>query len=101
MRGKLWCRARRGCDDAWAMADPLAPFFLGAYGENNDFFEKTLLELVRDHVYWRRNFHPEDEPPIGTHDQYTRAYLDGLARTRHELHQLTAALKRSVPSFHP
>ena len=83
------------------MTDPLAPFFLGAYGENNDFFEKTLLELVRDHVFWRRNFHPEDEPPIGTHDQYTRAYLDGLARTRHELHQLTAALKRSVPSFHP
>jgi len=83
------------------MTDPLAPFFLGAYGENNDFFEKTLLELVRDHVYWRRNFHPEDEPPIGTHDQYTRAYLDGLARTRHELHQLTAALKRSIPSFHP
>ena len=83
------------------MTDPLAPFFLGAYGENNDFFEKTLLELVRDHVFWRRNFHPEDDPPIGTHDQYTRAYLDGLARTRHELHQLTAALKRSVPSFHP
>ena len=80
---------------------PLAPFFLGAYGENNDFFEKTLLELVRDHVFWRRNFHPEDEPPIGTHDQYSRAYLDGLATTRHELHQLTAALKRSVPSFHP
>jgi glutamate/tyrosine decarboxylase-like PLP-dependent enzyme len=83
------------------MTDPLAPFFLGAYGENNDFFEKTLLELVRDHVFWRRNFHPEDEPPIGTRDQYTRAYLDGLARTRHELHQLTAALKRSVPFFHP
>ncbi len=83
------------------MADPLAPFFLGAYGENNDFFEKTLLELVRDHVFWRRNFHPEDEPPIGPHDQYTGAYLDGLARTRHELHQLTAALKRSVPAFHP
>ena len=83
------------------MTDPLAPFFLGAYGENNDFFEKTLLELVRDHVFWRRNFHPEDQPPIGTRDQYTRAYLDGLARTRHELHQLTAALKRSIPSFHP
>ena len=84
-----------------SMTDPLAPYFLGAYGENNDFFEKTLLELVRDHVFWRRNFHPEDEPPIGTHDQYGRAYLDGLARTRRELHQLTAALKRSVPSFHP
>jgi glutamate/tyrosine decarboxylase-like PLP-dependent enzyme len=84
-----------------AMADPLAPFFLGAYGENNDFFEKTILELFRDHVYWRRNFHPEDLPPIGTVEQYGQPYLEGLARTRQELHRLTAALKRSVPFFHP
>ena len=83
------------------MSDPLAPFFLGAYGENNDFFEKTVLELFRDHVYWRRNFHPEDLPPIGTADQYSPSYLEGLARTRKELHHLTAALKRSVPFFHP
>jgi glutamate/tyrosine decarboxylase-like PLP-dependent enzyme len=76
-------------------------FFLGAYGENNDFFEKTLIELLRDHVYWRRNFHPEDLPPIGTAEQYSRDYLDGLARTRTELHKLTASLKRSVPFFHP
>ncbi len=83
------------------MADPLAPFFLGAYGENNDFFERTVLELFRDHVYWRRNFHPEDLPPIGTADQYSPSYLEGIARTRQELHRLTAALKRSVPFFHP
>ena len=50
------------------MADELAPYFLGPYGENNDFFEKTLLELVRDHVFWRRNFHPEDTPPISTRE---------------------------------
>lgn len=84
-----------------SMADPLAPYFLGAYGENNDFFERTVLELFRDHVYWRRNFHPEDLPPIGTADQYSPSYLEGLARTRQELHRLTAALKRSVPFFHP
>jgi glutamate/tyrosine decarboxylase-like PLP-dependent enzyme len=83
------------------MSDELAPYFLGAYGENNDFFEKTLTELLRDHVYWRRNFHPEDTPPISTREQYEPAFLDGLARTRHELHQLTAQLKRSVPFFHP
>jgi glutamate/tyrosine decarboxylase-like PLP-dependent enzyme len=81
--------------------DPLAPYFLGAFAENNDFFEKTVIELVRDHVFWRRNFHPEDLPPIGTADQYSPEYLEGMARTRHELHQLTAALKRSVPFFHP
>ena len=83
------------------MADQLAPFFLGAYGENNDFFEKTVTELLRDHVYWRRNFHPEDTPPISTREQYEPAFLDGMAKTRLELHQLTAQLKRSVPFFHP
>lgn len=83
------------------MADELAPWFLGAYGENNDFFERTVTELLRDHVYWRRNFHPEDPPPIGTREQYEPAFLDGLAKTRHELQKLTAQLKRSVPFFHP
>lgn len=83
------------------MADPLAPWFLGAYGENNDFFERALLELVRDHVFWRRNFHPEDAPPITVREQYDAVFLDGIARTRQELHQLTAQLKRSVPFFHP
>ncbi len=83
------------------MADRLAPFFLGAYGENNDFFEKTLVELLRDHLYWRRNFHPEDRPSISTVEQYERDYLEGMARARRELHQLTAQLKRSVPFFHP
>lgn len=83
------------------MADALAPWFLGAYGENDDFLEKMVLELLRDHVFWRRNFHPEDPPPIGPRDQHDPAYLEGLARTKHELHQLTAQLKRSVPFFHP
>ncbi|MDP2269241.1 MAG: pyridoxal-dependent decarboxylase [Archangium sp.] len=83
------------------MADELAPYFLGPYGENNDFFEKTLLELVRDHVFWRRNFHPEDTPPISTREQHTADFLDGTAKMRQELHLLTAQLKRSVPFFHP
>jgi glutamate/tyrosine decarboxylase-like PLP-dependent enzyme len=83
------------------MADRLAPYFLGAYGENDDFFEKVVTELLRDHVYWRRNFHPEDTPPIRPADQYAPDFLEGRARTRQELHKLTAQLKRSVPFFHP
>ncbi len=83
------------------MSDDLAPYFLGPYGENNDFFEKTLLELVRDHVFWRRNFHPEDTPPITTREQHSPEFLDAMAKMRQELHLLTAQLKRSVPFFHP
>lgn len=83
------------------MSDPLSPFFLGAYAENDDLFEKLLVEFVRDHVFWRRNFHPGDAPPIGAHERYEPGFLDGLARTRRALHTLTARLKGSVPFFHP
>jgi prephenate dehydrogenase len=34
--------------------------FLGPYGENDALLEKMMVEFPRAHVYWRRNFHPED-----------------------------------------
>ncbi len=79
----------------------LAPYFLGAFGENNDLFEQVLVELVRDHVYWRRNFHPDDTPPISTAAQFDPAYQARVAGMKRELHRLAAQLKRSVPTFHP
>ncbi|MBS0557095.1 MAG: pyridoxal-dependent decarboxylase [Proteobacteria bacterium] len=75
--------------------------FLGPYGENNALLEKLLVEFVRDHVYWRRNFHPEDPPAIGTAAAMHPDYLAFEARMRRELHQLSAALKRSVPFHSP
>jgi glutamate/tyrosine decarboxylase-like PLP-dependent enzyme len=82
-------------------SDPLAPYFLGAFGENNDLLEQVLVELVRDHVYWRRNFHPDDTPPISTAAQFEPAYQARVAGMKRELHRLAAQLKRSVPTFHP
>lgn len=75
--------------------------FLGPYGENNDIFEKMLLEFLRDHVYWRRNFHPEDPPAIPTLAANDPAYTANIARMASELHKLSAALKRSVPFSSP
>jgi glutamate/tyrosine decarboxylase-like PLP-dependent enzyme len=77
------------------------PYFLGPYAENDGLFEKLLLQFVRDHVYWRRNFHPEDKPPIPTSAQYQPHYLDFVARLDQELHRLSATLKQAVPLFHP
>lgn len=79
----------------------LYPYFLGPYGENNDLLEKLLLEFLRDHVYWRRNFHPEDPPVIPTLAVHMPEYRDSAARMATELHQLSAALKRSVPFSSP
>ena len=79
----------------------LYPLFLGPYGENNDLLEKVLTEFLRDHVYWRRNFHPEDPPAIPTMASSDPEYLQFVGRMTHELHKLSAALKRSVPFSSP
>ena len=38
----------------------LASIFLGPKAENAETFERLLLDAFRDHVFWRRNHHPED-----------------------------------------
>lgn len=75
--------------------------FLGPYAENNALFEALLVEALRDHMYWRRNFHPEDPPPISPLAQQDPAYGAFVARLRRELGLLTARLKRSPPLASP
>jgi glutamate/tyrosine decarboxylase-like PLP-dependent enzyme len=75
--------------------------FLGPYGENDGLLEKLMVEFLRDHVYWRRNFHPEDPPAISTATARHPDYLAFEARMRRELHQLSASLKKSVPFHSP
>ncbi|MBL8299526.1 MAG: pyridoxal-dependent decarboxylase [Rhodanobacteraceae bacterium] len=75
--------------------------FLGPYGENDTLLEKLVVEFLRDHVYWRRNFHPEDPPAISTAAARDPEYAAFEARMRRELHLLSAALKKSVPFHSP
>lgn len=75
--------------------------FLGPYGENDALLEKMMVEFLRDHVYWRRNFHPEDPPAIATGAAHHPDYIAFESRMRRELHQLSAALKKSVPFHSP
>ncbi|WP_119719308.1 pyridoxal phosphate-dependent decarboxylase family protein [Cognatilysobacter tabacisoli] len=75
--------------------------FLGPYGENDTLLEKLVVEFLRDHVYWRRTFHPEDPPAIPTRAAQHPRYQAFEARMRRELHALSAALKKSVPFHSP
>jgi len=65
------------------------PFFVGAYGENDEFLEKIFVEFLRDHIYWRRNFHPEDSWRIPTQAQYSPEFLESIAKMKQELHSLS------------
>ena len=87
-------------DDARPAAD-LASLFLGPKAENADVFEKLLLEAFRDHVFWRRNFHPEDGFTIREQDKHTAAYQASIATLSQELFGLLAELKDGVPFFSP
>ena len=81
--------------------DELHPYFIGAYAENADVLESLIVEFLRDHVYWRRNFHPENTPPVPTSAAYRADYIEVLSTLKRELFQLSADLKRSVPFFSP
>lgn len=80
---------------------PIDACFLGPYAENDSLLEKLVVEFLRDHVYWRRNFHPEDPPAIPTRAANDAGYRHFETRMRRELHQLSAALKQSVPFHSP
>ena len=69
------------------------PLFLGPAAENDELFESLVVEFLRDHTFWRRNFHPEDGQRIGAGVKNDPDFLDFQARTRRELYQLSAELK--------
>jgi glutamate/tyrosine decarboxylase-like PLP-dependent enzyme len=79
----------------------LAPLFVGPSGENGALLETMLSGFLRDHVYWRRNFHPEDLPSIPSAMQHREDFRDATARLEQALFKLSADLKKSVPSFAP
>jgi glutamate/tyrosine decarboxylase-like PLP-dependent enzyme len=81
--------------------DFVQPLFLGPAAENDQLLESLVVEFLRDHAYWRRNFHPEDGLRISAGARHHPDFLALQARTRAELHRLSAELKRAVPFFHP
>lgn len=81
--------------------DFLQPFFLGPSGENDRLLEELIVEFVRDHVFWRRNFHPEDGHRITAEAYHRPDFLQAKARTRQALIRLSGELKRSAPFSTP
>ena len=53
-------------------------WFLGPKAENAEEFERLLLEAVRDHVFWRRNFHPGDPTHITEQIKRSPDYLQAM-----------------------
>ena len=79
----------------------LYSWFLGPKAENADFLERLVLEALRDCVFWRRNFHPEDDILITERTKRTDEFQDSHARIQQEFLGMLANLKRDIPFFSP
>jgi glutamate/tyrosine decarboxylase-like PLP-dependent enzyme len=76
-------------------------WFIGAQAENHQLFESILLDYLQDHMYWRRNFHPDDPPSISSQSAHSPENLAFIARMKDELYALSASLKSSIPLSSP
>src|SRR5512141_3473318 len=79
--------------------ESLPAWFLGPRAENAELLERLMVEALRDHVFWRRNYHPEDGFTIRETDKRQPGYEDAVSRLPQELLGLLAELKRDVPIF--
>ena len=82
-----------------APSEALPAWFLGPRAENAELLERLVVEALRDHVFWRRNYHPEDGFAIREMDKRREGYEENVATLTQELMGLLAVLKRDVPFF--
>jgi glutamate/tyrosine decarboxylase-like PLP-dependent enzyme len=75
--------------------------FLGSKAENLDILERLIIEVLRDHAYWRRSFHPEDPLSITPEEKISPQYTKALAEIESQLWHVISKLKRSGPWFSP
>ncbi|HEU4700463.1 MAG TPA: pyridoxal-dependent decarboxylase [Gemmatimonadales bacterium] len=85
--------------DAGDPGGALRAWFLGPRAENAALLEQLVTEALRDHVFWRRNYHPEDGFTIRETDKRSEGYETAVATLTQELMGLLAALKKDIPFF--
>lgn len=74
-------------------------WFLGTKAENVEDLEKLVVEAIRDHAFWRRNFHPQDPTHITEQSKRHPAYLHAMDSLKDNFRSLLSFLKKSVPFF--
>ncbi len=75
--------------------------FLGPQSENYELLEQLVLEVLRDHIYWRKNYHPSDLPLIDQSDKLHNEFLNISGKMKQELFSILGELKKGVPFFSP
>ena len=73
---------------------------MGPKSENSDFFKETLINYVNDHLYWHKDFHPEDDPIISYIEKEQPSYKAIQDKTRKVLDSLSSKLRETSAPWH-
>ena len=74
--------------------------FLGPKSENNKFFKEMLNSLMDEHIFWRRDFHPDDKSSISHNEQRSENFCATEDKIQEALYDLSNKLKTSsMPWF--
>jgi tyrosine decarboxylase len=77
-------------------------FFLGPKGENSEFYQRLLKEMLDQHVIWRKAFHADSTSKfISDDDKQLKSFKDAQEKIQNTLYTLQEILKSSQPFFSP
>ena len=74
--------------------------FLGPKSENGKFFLEQLNEIVNEHLFWRKDFHPEDDPVISLTEENQPSFQKVKETTANVLRKLCAKMKLTSMPWH-
>ncbi len=69
--------------------------FLGPKSENRDYFKKTLNFLMNEHLFWRRDFHPNDKEILNSENKGEKSFISILDKSTDVLLEMSSKLKES------
>lgn len=78
---------------------PISAWFTGPKSENGERLVETMRWILSDHLYWRRNYYPEDGLVVTSEQRRKQDHWNDLFND--QMSELLAALKGDFPFFSP
>ncbi|MBN2016607.1 MAG: tyrosine decarboxylase [Candidatus Cloacimonetes bacterium] len=74
--------------------------FLGPKSENGKFFKEKVIDVINEHLFWRKDFHPEDDPVITLHEKDQKDFRMTEEKVHQVIDTVCAKLKETSMPWH-
>jgi len=74
--------------------------FLGPKSENGKFFKEKVADVINEHLYWRKDFHPEDDPVVSPEERDQKDFRLTEEKIDQVINKVCAKLKETSMPWH-